>query len=133
MTNLRKLLAYNMRENRRVLGLTQAKLAEKTGLSTQYIAMIELSRKFPSPEKLEKLAQALEVDTPELFSISKSAEEAAQKLCRAILVDIEKTVGKTVNTVVKAAVSEIVEVHIRNMGKKIKNKQNKVKPTSSIR
>jgi transcriptional regulator with XRE-family HTH domain len=31
--------------------------------------MIELEKKFPSPEMLEKLAAALEIDPPELFAM----------------------------------------------------------------
>jgi len=38
--NLRELLAYNMKENRNRLGLSQSRLAERAGLYTQYIAMI---------------------------------------------------------------------------------------------
>ena len=115
MTNLRHILAFNMKENRQKLGLSQAKLAEKTGLSTQYIAMIELSRKFPSPEILEQIAYALELDTPELFSMQPSVERATIKLHQTILADIEQTVGETVNIAVKTAVSKIVATHLKNM------------------
>ena len=41
-------------------GLTQEKLAEKAGMSLQYLAMLELARKFPSGEMLERLANALD-------------------------------------------------------------------------
>jgi transcriptional regulator with XRE-family HTH domain len=115
MTNLRHILAFNMKENRRKLGLSQARLAEKAGLSTQYIAMIELSRKFPSPEILEQIASALELDSTELFSMQPSIERATIKLHQAILADIEQTVGETVNIAVKSAVSKIVAVHLKTM------------------
>jgi transcriptional regulator with XRE-family HTH domain len=68
MTNLRDLLSFNMKERRRTLNLSQAKLAERTGTSANYIGAIEVSKKFPSPEMLQKIAKALEIDTPELFS-----------------------------------------------------------------
>jgi hypothetical protein len=31
--------------------------------------MIEMERKFPSPEMLERIAGALKIDSPELFSM----------------------------------------------------------------
>ena len=113
MTSLRQLLAINMKENRKKLGISQAKLAEKANLSTQYIAMIELSRKFPSPEILEKIALALELDTPEMFSMPPSVEGTALHLCKSILNDLEQTVGETVNTAVRAAVSKLVATHLK--------------------
>ena len=112
MTNLRQLLACNMKENRKKLGLSQAKLAEKADLSTQYLAMIELERKFPSPEVLEKLAIALELDTPELFSMPPSLEERMIRLQKNILLDLEKALEETVVLSAKAAVSKVVDSHL---------------------
>jgi transcriptional regulator with XRE-family HTH domain len=68
MTSLRSVLAFNMKEQRRILGITQAKLAEKVNTSTHYIGMIENGKKFPTPEMLERIASALEIDAPALFS-----------------------------------------------------------------
>jgi transcriptional regulator with XRE-family HTH domain len=68
MTNLRELLAFNMKEYRHSLKLSQSKLAEKAGTSTHYIGMIEVCKKFPTPEMLERIASALKIDSPELFS-----------------------------------------------------------------
>ena len=100
MKNLRELLAYNMKENRRKLGLSQARLAERAGLSTQYIAMIELTRKFPTPEMLERIAAALEIDPPELFSIQ-IAEARIRKFQKTVLTDIEKAVSSAVMQVIE--------------------------------
>jgi transcriptional regulator with XRE-family HTH domain len=50
MTSVREILSYNLKENRKKCGLSQAKLAEKANITTQYIAMIEVSRKFFTPE-----------------------------------------------------------------------------------
>ena len=55
MTNLRQLLAFNIKKNRRKNGMSQAQLAEKANASTQYIAMIELERKFPSVDMIERV------------------------------------------------------------------------------
>jgi transcriptional regulator with XRE-family HTH domain len=96
MTNLRDLLAFNMKEQRRILKLSQAKLAEKVDTSTHYIGMIELGRKFPSPEMLERIAAALEIDSPELFSTRLYPSKTsipAQKLQDLIVSDIEKIIS----------------------------------------
>lgn len=72
MTSLRALLALNMKAQRGFLGITQAQLAERVNTSANYIALIETEKKFPTPEKLEKIAKALEIDTPDLFSTKPS-------------------------------------------------------------
>ena len=103
MENLRDILAKNLRENRRRLGLSQPKLAEMAELSTHFVAMIELSKKFPSPEVLARLADALGIATHELFTVSPSPESALERLhheilneIKTVLIDIEKIVEKTV-------------------------------------
>ena len=53
---------------RHILGITQAQLAERVNTSTNYIALIESEKKFPTPEMLERIAAALEIDSPALFS-----------------------------------------------------------------
>jgi transcriptional regulator with XRE-family HTH domain len=100
LKSLRELLAHNMKENRNRLGISQSRLAERSGLSTQYIAMIELARKFPSPEMLERIASALEIDPPELFSIQ-IAEARIRKFKKTVLTDIEKAVSGAVMQVIE--------------------------------
>ncbi|MDR2176557.1 MAG: helix-turn-helix domain-containing protein [Treponema sp.] len=68
MTSLRSVLAFNMKVQRKILGISQAQLAEKVDTSTHYIGMIESEKKFPTPEMLERIAAALEIDAPALFS-----------------------------------------------------------------
>ncbi|MCL2264681.1 MAG: helix-turn-helix transcriptional regulator [Treponema sp.] len=68
MTSLRSVLSHNIKEQRHKLGITQAKLAERVETSTNYIGMIESGKKFPTPEMLERIAKAVELDAPELFS-----------------------------------------------------------------
>ncbi|MCL2179725.1 MAG: helix-turn-helix transcriptional regulator [Treponema sp.] len=57
-----------MKAQRHILGITQAVLAEKVDTSTNYIALIESEKSFPTPEMLERIASALEIDSPALFS-----------------------------------------------------------------
>jgi transcriptional regulator with XRE-family HTH domain len=97
MTNLRQVLALNMKEKRSMLGLSQAKLAEKINTAPTYIAMIELEKKFPSVEMLERIASALLMDTTELFSVKPLPEDSLKKLHKAVLMDFEKIIVKKIN------------------------------------
>jgi len=68
MTSLRSVLAFNMKAQRHILGITQEQLSERVNTSTNYIALIESKKSFPSPEMLERIASALGIDAPALFS-----------------------------------------------------------------
>ena len=68
MTNLRELLAQNIKKYRKTRGFSQENLAEKAKISTTHIGMIEIGKKFPSVELLERIADSLGIDTPELFT-----------------------------------------------------------------
>ena len=68
MTDIRMVLAENMKKYRKILKISQEKLAEKINTAPNYIAMIEVGKKFPSAGMLERIAMALNVDTPELFT-----------------------------------------------------------------
>jgi len=69
-SKLRHILATNIRNHRQLLGFSQAKLAENAGIASAYVAMIELEKKFPSDDVLERIANALKIDPIELFSMS---------------------------------------------------------------
>jgi transcriptional regulator with XRE-family HTH domain len=93
MTNLRALLAHNMKERRRILGISQAGLAERVPTSTHYIGQIELKNKFPSPEMLERIASALEIDSPELFFKPPFPSDTFRQFQKGILSELEKAVS----------------------------------------
>ena len=94
MTNLRALLAQNMKKRREKLGISQAKLAERVDTSTNYIAQIEQQNKFPSSEMLERIALALEFDSSELFSIGPYPAKALKQFQEGIKKDIEDRIDK---------------------------------------
>jgi transcriptional regulator with XRE-family HTH domain len=98
MTDIRALLAYNIKKRREKLGISQAKLAERVDTSTNYIAQIEQRYKFPSSEMLERLAAALEIDSPELFSSAPFPVEAIQQFQEGIKADIEKRIERLIKS-----------------------------------
>ena len=97
MTNIRDVLAQNMKAYRNALGLSQAKLAEKVNTSTHYIGMIETKKNFPSPEMLERIAAALGIDTIDLFSTETNLPKAIKASRRAALKDIKSLVGRFID------------------------------------
>ena len=99
--SIREILAKNLRENRRKCGFSQEKLAEKVGISTQYLAMIEIARKFPASEVLERLAEAVNINVYELFLIDHSPREELELIRQAIINEIKQTFGEVVEQALK--------------------------------
>jgi transcriptional regulator with XRE-family HTH domain len=62
-----KAISTNVRNRRLDLRMTQKDLAEKCGLSTNYISRIERSEVSPTIDTLEKLTKALKVDSSEIL------------------------------------------------------------------
>lgn len=67
MNQLQVCLANNMKRYRKLRGFSQEKLAERSGASANYIALIECGKNFPSLPMIEHIAAALEVDEMDLF------------------------------------------------------------------
>jgi transcriptional regulator with XRE-family HTH domain len=94
MTDIRKLLATNLKKYRKLNGFTQEKLAEEAHAAASYIGMVETGRKFPSAEMLARLAAALHIDTPDLFSTQDirwlpPERKALSEVYKDVLDDIE--------------------------------------------
>jgi len=86
---LRRILAENLKEHRKTLGLSQEKLAEIAGLSWQTVNSIECRRTWVSDKTLENLADALKIETYQLLLPPKntvqktiSSDEAIKKLVK---------------------------------------------------
>jgi transcriptional regulator with XRE-family HTH domain len=112
MTNIRDILAKNMRAYRNALGLTQAQLAEKVNTSTHYIGRIEAKKKFPSPEMLERIAIAMEIDTINLFTIEINLPETMKTYRKASLKNIKNLLNHVlddeINNLDKVSAVEIL-------------------------
>ncbi len=57
----------NLRFYRNEQGLTQEKLSEMTGISTDYLSEIERGKKTPSFKRMELIAKALHLEVYKLF------------------------------------------------------------------
>ena len=94
MTDIRQVLAANIKRYRKTLNLSQGDLADKIDTAEGYIGMIERGKQFPSPQMLERIAAAFDADTPDLFAVKPFQADSTQKLHRDILQEFEKIIAK---------------------------------------
>jgi transcriptional regulator with XRE-family HTH domain len=118
MLNIRDILAHNLKVNRQKCRLSQAKLAEKANITTQYIAMIEVSRKFPTPEMLERLAKALNVETYELFTVENAGNNNFDQLRKDVIEEV-----KSINESIASMEKNILDNLVNKRGGKRKKKK----------
>jgi len=90
MAHLQRILVQNLKKHRRKCGFTQAQLAEKVNVSTHHIGMIELSRNYPTLELVERIANALDIKTYELFIDPHAPNEELDRLRQGIRDDLRQ-------------------------------------------
>ncbi len=62
-----KVFGTNVKKYRQMAGISQEKFAEKCNLHRTYISAIECFRRSISLENIQKIADALEIETYKLF------------------------------------------------------------------
>lgn len=62
----RELLARSVAAGRKARGLSQSQLAQAAGIDRSLLRCLEQGRFLPSPDPLDQLAQALELDVAQL-------------------------------------------------------------------
>ena len=67
MVNIKVLFGQKIKECRKKKGLTQAQLAEFVNVDDKHISCIESGKNFPSPDLIERLATALNLEPKDLF------------------------------------------------------------------
>jgi len=72
---LKQIFVLNMKEFRKKEGISQMKLAEYLNTSPTYIGEIEVGKKFPSMDMIEKIAAILKIK-PYLFFIDRTEQDA---------------------------------------------------------
>lgn len=100
MTKVQQCLADNMRLYRKLAHLTQEQLAERVETSTNYIGTIETGKKFPSPQMIDRIASALNIDPLQLFQTDtvfqiKSVSDF-ESFKSYILTNMEKTLNNAI-------------------------------------
>ncbi|MEN6520051.1 MAG: helix-turn-helix transcriptional regulator [Armatimonadota bacterium] len=65
-------VARNISNRRKALDITQEELADRAGLSTNYVARLEVAMNAPSLPALSRLAEALQVDVGALVTMGRT-------------------------------------------------------------
>ena len=97
MVDCRKLLAKNMKKYRQILGLSQMALAEKIGCSTTLIGNIEISKRFPSAENINRIAKALEITVSDLFAEQEPESMKTMTSKEELKSKLERLMGKAID------------------------------------
>lgn len=66
--DVRITLAKNIKKYRAQRGMSQAELAEEADISLPFISSIEQSSKWPYPDTLAQIADALKIEVSDLFT-----------------------------------------------------------------
>ena len=84
MAEIERRLGKRLRELRRLRHLTQAQLAEKTGLSDNFIGAIERGIRSPKLKTLAKIAGVLGVEVDDLFKLKPALQGDRKKIIKRI-------------------------------------------------
>jgi transcriptional regulator with XRE-family HTH domain len=97
--NIRKILSLNVKERRKILGISQEKLAEITELSAQTINDIEGCRMWVSDKTIVKLCLALRVEAYQLLLPLPSFEgnDTAKPAPSEILLKFQQKIKQTID------------------------------------
>lgn len=80
--NLKELLTFNIKYYRYLKNISQEKLAELSSLTPRYITDIENGRHCPTIDKLEIIANSLDIEPYILFQNVNRNEEIVNKMTR---------------------------------------------------
>jgi len=97
MDDCRKLLTRNMKKYRQILGISQAALAERVGCSTTLIGNIEIGKRFPSADNINRIARALDVRISDLFAEQQPESMKAMASKQELKTRLERLIGKIID------------------------------------
>ena len=101
---IKNTLGKNIKVFRARRGLSQADLSEKADISIPFLSNIERGIKYPQPDMLAKIANALGVEVNELFILKNTSGESTKMLSH-----LSEDMTKNINLV-------MAEVFKRYMG-----------------
>ena len=103
MTKVQECLAQNIKKYRKIAHLTQEQLAERVETSTNYIGTIETGKKFPSPQMIERIAEALHIESPQLFQadidFNVQNQVNLEDLKKSLMENIKNAVDRTIKKI----------------------------------
>lgn len=99
--DLRAVFINNLKRYRKENKLSQMALAEKCGTSASYIGEIEIGKKFPSVEMVQKFADALNIKPYKLFMeendiyVANLSPQKRQRLVEKLQESVEEIISRT--------------------------------------
>lgn len=106
--NIKKQLGAKIKRLRQKNGLTQEQFAEKIDIATRTLSGIETGENFVTAETLEKIFEALDVSSSELFAFDHIKPQ--EELVSEIIEDVQKLKDRdkieTVYKIIKATIND---------------------------
>lgn len=104
MAKLAEQFGRTVRALRKARGMTQARLAEKSSLSEEWIRRIERGSGAPSFDALEALANALSATVADLFSLPSAREQRMAKI-DVLMAELDEPGLEWLEGLIRAAVA----------------------------
>jgi transcriptional regulator with XRE-family HTH domain len=105
---LRAIFGKNVRVYRNRRNWSQADLAEYANISINFLGDIERGKKWPHPETMAKLADAMEIKVFELFiEEDNEINPKTRKLMSRLIKDVSLTMNKTLSLSVNQSIEYI--------------------------
>ena len=99
---LREIFGKNVKNSRNRRNWSQADLAENANISINFLGDIERGKKWPHPDTLSRLADALEINVFELFleediPVNLETHDVMKRFVNDVSLTINKTLSLSVN------------------------------------
>jgi len=113
---LKQIFVQNLKEFRKNEGLSQMKLAEYCDTATSYIGDIEIGRRFPSINMIEKIASVLRIEPYHFFinrtenSLVSETEKLFPRLPNSMKKQINTQIKTQIDQSTREIISEISEI-----------------------
>ena len=106
MKSTKELLGERIRELRKNRGLTQEQLAEFVEVEQKHVSRLELGKSYPTIERLEKIAVALNVTLQDFFDFIHLADletqaESIDEMLKGLDKENQKLAYKIIQSVIK--------------------------------
>jgi len=119
-TNLRQILSKNIKLLRSKRSLSQEELAEKANISIPFLSNIERSNKWPYPDTLVKIAEALGVEVQALFQENSppkpdSVHDILSQFKNDLAVSLHKSVAASIDNSLETISAHYIEENGNNL------------------
>jgi transcriptional regulator with XRE-family HTH domain len=107
---LKQVFIKNLKEFRKKEGITQMKLAEYCNTAPSYIGDIEIGRRFPSLELIEKMADILRIEPYYFFrkQMDNNANSETESIFPRLPNSMKKQIMTQIKTQIDQSTSEIL-------------------------